>query len=76
VGGVGGVKPPMFSILPESWSKVSHAARELSTEFFASFFSVPIVDQLVKTPPPVPTESVSVHHWIQDTVRIMNKAQK
>ena len=27
-GGVGGITPPIFSHLPESWSRVSHAARE------------------------------------------------
>ena len=33
VWGHGGVTPPMFSNLPESWLKVSLAARELATAF-------------------------------------------
>ena len=48
----GGVTPPIFSNLPERWSKVSHAAREIATAFFAICFSVTIIGQLVKTPPP------------------------
>ena len=45
--------PPIFSNLQESWSNVSHAARELATVFSATFFSlVTIVGQLVKTPSP------------------------
>jgi len=30
--------PPMFSNLQESWSKGSHAARELATVFSVTFF--------------------------------------
>ena len=54
--------PPIYSNLPESWSKVCHAAGELATAFSMTFlFLVAIAGQLVKTPPP-PTESVSAHH--------------
>ena len=31
--------PPIFSNLQESWSKGSHAARELATVFSVTFFS-------------------------------------
>ena len=37
-GGVGGMTSPIFSNLPESWSKVSHAARELVTSLSVTFF--------------------------------------
>ena len=59
MGGVGDVV--VGQNLQESWSKVSHAARELATIFSLTFFLVTVVDQLVKTPPP-PTEGVSAHH--------------
>ena len=41
----------MFSNLPDRWSKVSHAARDLVTFSMTFFFLVTIVGQLVKTPP-------------------------
>ena len=34
----GCVMPPIFSRLPERWSNVSHAARELVTAFYVTFF--------------------------------------
>ena len=54
------MQPPIFSNVQESWSKVSHAKRELPTAFSVTFSIVTIVGQLVKTSPP-PTESVSAH---------------
>jgi len=49
--------------LQESWSKGSHAARELATVFSVSLFyssnSWPIGQNT-----PLPTEGVSAHHWI------------
>ena len=52
MGGVGAARPPIFSTLHESWSKVSHAARELATFFFVTvfLFLVKIVGHLVKRP--------------------------
>ena len=48
MGDVRGVVPLLlFSNSQKGWLKVSHAARELST-----VFSVTIVGQLVRTPPP------------------------
>jgi len=32
-----GRRPPIFSNLQESWSKVSHAAKELATVFSVTF---------------------------------------
>ena len=36
--GRGGVALPIFSNLQESWSKATHAARELATLFSGTFF--------------------------------------
>ena len=36
--GRGGVTPLIFSNLPDSWSIVSHAVRELATVFSVTFF--------------------------------------
>ena len=62
--------PPIFSNLPESWSKVCHAGRELATAFsvipFRSNNSWSI-GQLVnwsKAPLPPPTENVLAHHRV------------
>ena len=56
----------MFSNLQESWSKGSHAAREVGNtifcDLFVFIFLVTIVGQLVKMLPPPPTEDVSAHH--------------
>ena len=38
MGGVGAWRPPIFSKLQESWSKVSQAARGLATVFSVTFF--------------------------------------
>ena len=35
---MGGVTPPVFSDLQESWSKGSYTARELATAFSVTFF--------------------------------------
>ena len=52
-GGLQGVMPPLFSKLPENWSKVSNTASEWATAFSVTFFClVRIVGQLVKMPPP------------------------
>ena len=62
------VTPPIFSNLPESWSKVCHAAGELATAFSMTFLLlVAIAGQSVKTPPP-PTESASAHHWYRQVL--------
>ena len=55
----------IFSNSQESCSKVSHAARELTTVFSVTscYFLVKIVCQLVKMPPP--TEGVLAHHCLQ-----------
>ena len=59
----GGITPPIFSKLPEGWSKVSHAARELAKKLCDLFlFSVIIVGQLVRMPPPLWRVS-RTHHW-------------
>ena len=47
---VGAWRPPVFSHLQESWSKVNHAARDLATVFSEPFVLVTIAVQLVKTP--------------------------
>ena len=36
--GIGGMAPLIFSNLPESWSKVSHAGRELATALSVTLF--------------------------------------
>ena len=54
--------PQIFPNLPESWPKVSHASRGLTTAFSMTFFFlVIIVGQLVKRPPPSPRQKVSLH---------------
>ena len=63
---MGGVAPPIFSNLQESWSKVNQALRGFATVFSVSFsFSNNLVNniwgQLVITPPPPPT-GVSEHY--------------
>ena len=60
MGGVVGITCPTFPTLQESWSKVSHPARELSKVFSVTlyFFS----ELVVKAPPP--TEGVLAHHWM------------
>ena len=51
--GHGGGMPPIYSNLEESWSKVSHAARELATVFSVTFlFLATVVHQMVKSTPP------------------------
>jgi len=56
-GGVGGVAPPLFSNLQESWSKGSNAGRELATVFSVTFCFL--------TPPPPPsTEVFSAQHCV------------
>ena len=46
MGGVGASRPPVYSYLQESWSKVSHAAGELATVFSVtlSFLVTIVVD--------------------------------
>ena len=46
-------QPLIFSKLQESWSKVSHAARDMVTVFSSTLFLVlvAVVTQMVKTPP-------------------------
>ena len=64
--GAWGVTLPIFQKLQESWSKVRHAAREMATVCFVTFFIsngirlLLVARQMNKTPPP-PTESVSAH---------------
>ena len=58
----GSVTAPIFSNLPESWSKVSHASGELATALPLTFALGTLVGQFVKTSLPPPTESVSGHH--------------
>ena len=66
IGVVGGVTPPKPLKLQESWSKVGHAAIEMATVYFATFFIsnsillLIVVGQIDKTSPP-PMESVSAH---------------
>ena len=62
------LRPPIFSNLQGSWSKVCHAARGLATvysvtSFFFSNNLVAIVDQLVRTL--LPTEGASAHHCFE-----------
>jgi len=52
MGVVGASRPTIFSSLQDSWSKVSHDARELATVLSVAFFLVTIVGQIVKMPPP------------------------
>ena len=44
--------PPIFSNLPESWSKISHNATELAKALSVTFCSVQMVGQMVNPPPP------------------------
>jgi len=50
---MGALRHPIISNLQDSWSKVSHAARELATVFSVTFssFLVAIVGQFVERPP-------------------------
>ena len=56
IGGVVGGRPPMFSHLQESWSKVSQAARGLATGSIAQ-----------KAPP----TGVTAHHWLRIMITIL-----
>ena len=60
----GASRPPISSNLQESWSKASHAARELVTVCSVTYFLLTIVGQLVKTPPPQQKVSryITGHH--------------
>ena len=63
IGGVGGVTPPILSNLQEIWSKVSHAARELSRVFSLNLYFVSKNNWFVgQTPPPPPMENASTHY--------------
>ena len=53
---------PICFKVQEGWSKVNHAETVLVIAFFRDF-SVTVVGQMVKTPPP-PTESVSTHRCL------------
>ena len=60
----------IFSNLRESWSKVSHAVRELVTVFSLTFSLATIVGQLVRIPSL--TKGVSAHHWAETPTRVSN----
>ena len=58
----GASRPTVFLKLQESWSKVSHAARELATVYFMwPFFSNNNLSIGQNTPK---TEGISAQHWI------------
>ena len=65
--GMGGVTPPIFLELRESWSKDGHAARKMVTVYSVLYFIsdsillLIVAGQIVKTPFPPSTESVSAH---------------
>ena len=56
--GRGGATSPIVLKVQESWSKISHAAIEIATDYSATFFissnilHLLVVGQIVKTPPP------------------------
>lgn len=59
-------RPPIASYLQGSWSKVSHAARELAKVFSVTFFSN-ISWSIGQNAPS--TEGVSAHHWAGEGVQ-------
>ena len=61
IGGVGGVLPPLFSKLQESWSKASHDVREMATVLpMILFFNNSSCSNVQNAPPP-PMESALTH---------------
>ena len=60
MGGVGGVTP-IVSNLQESWSKVSHAARELTTLFSVTFLGNNSSWSIGQNAPPLKGRCLGTH---------------
>ena len=69
-GGWGVMLLPILPKLQESWSKVSHAAREVITVFSETFSLVTVVGQMTQTPPPPDGKCLSTSLVMDESHRV------